>query len=244
MTPLVTIKSTSWGYLTLEFARRGGFLECVWASCSYCLFLFPVKWLNFSPHCAFPCVFWLFARNPSMKERKAVAMANFLIKSITTRKANTTLSTITKLSSEGKRNPSTSWLLRNPRKGLGKFNWPLFALIVEMQFCFEGKLEAYPSYGFSVHKDPLWMQCFSYIMLLCSCQYSKCHFLCVKVKIMKTTVWLCEGISRRRRLLSVWIARGKYSNWIYFSRLEYLMLKKKPQTEKFAFTLLANVFRY
>lgn len=164
-------------------------------------------------------------------------MANFLIKSITTRKANTTLSTITKLSSESKRNPSTSWLLRNPRKGLGKFNWPLFALIVEMQFCFEGKLEAYPSYGFSVHKDPLWMQCFSYIMLLCSCQYSKCHFVCVKVKIMKTTVWLCEGISRRRRLLSVWIARGKYSNCIYFSRLEYLMLKKnrKPKSSLLPF---------
>ena len=102
------------------FARWIGVLKSVGATGRYCLFVVLAKWLNFSAHCAFPFVFSLFARNRSRERRKRLGAREITaicqMRNITTGKANTARNTITKLSSESKRNLSTSWLLRNPKK--------------------------------------------------------------------------------------------------------------------------------
>lgn len=105
----------------VNFARWRGILKGVGVTGRYFSFLVLAKWLKFSAHCAFPFVFSLFARNRSKERRKGLGareiMAICQMRNITTGKANTTRNTITKPFSESKRNLSTSWLLRNLKKG-------------------------------------------------------------------------------------------------------------------------------
>ena len=71
-------------------------------------FLFVVKWFSYYPHCAFAFVCSQFAL-PQKKPAwiRASTMENFPTRSIITRMENTIQSTITKRSSEKKRNIST-----------------------------------------------------------------------------------------------------------------------------------------
>ena len=117
MHTLEEIRTRRW----FNFAGWRGILKSVGAAGRYCSFLVLAKWLKFSAHCAFPFVFFLFAQNRSRERRKGLGAREITaicqMRNTTTRRANTTRNTITKLSLERKRNLSTNWLPRNPKKG-------------------------------------------------------------------------------------------------------------------------------
>lgn len=80
----------------------------------------------------------------------------------------------------------------------------------------------YTSYGFCAHKDHLCIGCgvrFSYIMLLCSCQYSKCYFYALQLKMNhESNVWtkwrnfnVAGGFIHA--VFSVFESRADFSNW-------------------------------
>lgn len=186
--------------------------------------VFCAKWHRFSPHYVFVCVCSQFARPLKKPARnRESTMENFPTRSITIRMENTMRSTITKHSWESKRNLSISWLRRNPKKGLGKMKCFLFRLMcVFSRVLFWRKQAAKREAELiwwrvsNVIDVRLWMPCFNYQMLICSCQYSKCCPLWVNLK--KFNIWSSQSwLYNKINIGSGHIIGGKKGVFFVFS---------------------------